>query len=135
MGGRDGRTDQQRRSAGGSRTERGRQPDDLRTADAPSPDGRSETDSRPSPGPFDDDRALEPTKRIDPTETPPGGDRPGRDRQSQSQRPDRGVGGGDVSLPEQSGTLSMDADVDRVVDVLYRRLERKLRIERQRKGL
>jgi hypothetical protein len=38
-------------------------------------------------------------------------------------------------LPEGSETLSMDADVDRVVDVLYRRLERKLRIERQRKGL
>ena len=33
------------------------------------------------------------------------------------------------------GSLSYDADVDRLVETLYRRLERKLRIERERKGL
>ncbi len=32
-------------------------------------------------------------------------------------------------------SLSYDADVDRLVETLYRRLERKLRIERERKGL
>ena len=133
---RGGRTGQQRRSAGGSQPDpQARQAGDSRAGSEPSPKGTVEADPRPSPSPFDDDRALEPTKRIDPTETPPGGDRAGRDRTNQSRRPDRVAGGGDVSLPDESGSLSMDADVDRVVDVLYRRLERKLRIERQRKGL
>ena len=135
-GGRGGRTGQHRRSAGGSQPDpQARQAGDSRAGSEPSPEGTVGADPRPSPSPFDDDRALEPTKRIDPTETPPGGDRAGRDRTNQSRRPDRVAGGGDVSLPEGSETLSMDADVDRVVDVLYRRLERKLRIERQRKGL
>ena len=34
-----------------------------------------------------------------------------------------------------AGSLSYDSDVDRLVETLYRRLERKLRIERERKGL
>lgn len=88
---------------------------------------------RPAPSPFDESRALESTKRIDPAESSPG-DRADRGQRRQDRRRDPAVGG-DLSVPDESGTLSMDADVDRVVDVLYRRLERKFRIERQRKGL
>jgi len=41
-------------------------------------------------------------------------------------------GGFDDSL--SGASLAYDADVDRVVETLYRRLERKLRIERERTG-
>jgi len=99
-----------------------------------SPDGQR-GDTRPSPTPFDESRALESTKRVDPAESAPAERRDDGRQRRQAQRRDRGVSGGEVSLPDESGTLSMDADVDRVVDVLYRRLERKMRIERQRKGL
>ncbi len=40
----------------------------------------------------------------------------------------------DTQLSASEGSLSYDADVDRLVETLYRRLERKLRIERERRG-
>ena len=106
---------------------------DPGSAGPASSDGRRDS-SRPSPTPFDESRALESTKPIDPAESS-SVDRRTDDRHGrQEHRRDHDVGGA-VSLPNEPGALSMDADVDRVVDVLYRRLERKFRIERQRKGL
>lgn len=58
-----------------------------------------------------------------------------QDAGSQGQQARRGQGridDVDVQLGDQS--MQLNADVDRLVDVLYRKLERKRRIERQRRG-
>ncbi|PSQ19187.1 hypothetical protein BRD00_02785 [Halobacteriales archaeon QS_8_69_26] len=64
------------------------------------------------------------------------------ERQSRSVDPGEGESTEDVSpgvdellSPEGPELLAYDADVDRVVDRLYRELERKMRIERERRGL
>ncbi|WP_396613704.1 hypothetical protein ACH9L7_18655 (plasmid) [Haloferax sp. S1W] len=50
----------------------------------------------------------------------------------QSQRGQSRIDDLDIQLGEQS--MQLNADVDRLVDVLYRKLERKHRMERQRRG-
>ncbi|MDS0260504.1 hypothetical protein NDI56_13950 [Haloarcula sp. S1CR25-12] len=59
-------------------------------------------------------------------------DRPADRSADTTERADSRLRGIDVQLSEQS--MQLNADVDRLVDILYRKLERKRRIERQRRG-
>lgn len=46
----------------------------------------------------------------------------------------RGRAREDVEVPWDDGSVALDADLDRIVERLYRKLERKRRIERERRG-
>ena len=99
-------------------------PDGSKTGQAAS--DRSDIEFGHSPfdanGPRDEPPAQH-TGQAGPTE------RSGTDR---ADRAGRRVDGIDAQLGDQS--LQLNADVDRLVDVLYRKLERKRRVERQRRG-
>ncbi|ELZ89519.1 hypothetical protein C453_00545 [Haloferax elongans ATCC BAA-1513] len=62
----------------------------------------------------------------------PTGDHRQPSEDNHSQRAQGRIDDLDVQLGEQS--MQLNADVDRLVDVLYRKLERKHRMERQRRG-
>ena len=76
---------------------------------------------------------FEPVDRPDRKPTPTTDQRSiGPSTGSQADPDRRSHGGVGDSISDAS--LAYDADVDRVVETLYRRLERKLRIERERTG-
>ena len=86
------------------------------------------------------DRATTQSGPFDPVDRPDRQSDPTTDRTSPGrssdarQDVDRQPRGGGFDDPINGASLAYNADVDRVVETLYRRLERKLRIERERTG-
>lgn len=96
------------------------------------------TENRPPPhtpeSPFASlERANSPSDSITGTTDRSGGQQAGRRRSDGSDKETPTTQRRRSSQPVRS--LSYDADVDRLVETLYRRFERKLRIERERRGL
>jgi hypothetical protein len=117
-------TGEQSTTVGGRSTAAGRSAAD--SAESQSPSGRrghATADSDPFESVDRPPTQLEPNTDQNPSR------RPHRLQNTDRQSGRRGLDG---SLGAES--LAYDADVDRVVETLYRRLERKLRIERERTG-
>jgi hypothetical protein len=78
----------------------------------------------------------DPFESVDrpPTQPEPNTDQNPSRRHHRRQDTDRQSGGRGLDGSLGAESLAYDADVDRVVETLYRRLERKLRIERERTG-
>ena len=98
--------------------------------------GRRET---PHPQSDRQDRTARRSDPFEPVDRPDRQPTPTPDRESVGRSADaRGDTGrrshGEVGDSISGASLAYDADVDRVVETLYRRLERKLRIERERTG-
>jgi hypothetical protein len=118
-------------------------------AGRPSASGPGRQSSSPLPGPdedrFPDLHVTEPAPRVDATRReatsgPRYEQRTGRDERGSGDEPRRGTDAVERAVEaaffgQGSDLSAYDAEIDRVVDRLYREVERKMRIERERRGL
>ncbi len=122
----------------------GRQPAHRGGLDERSVADESDATSGPFRSSFDRSDRRSPTDNLPPsegsstpgrpTEPPRSDQRSGRrdqrpDDRSQRDRRRR------IDIPRDTGSMEFESDVDRIVERLYRKLERKQRIERKRRGL
>ncbi len=101
-------------------------------------DGRAGSQETPQPRSDRHDRTTSRSDPFEPVERPDRQPTPPTDQESvrsaaARRDPDRRSHDG-LGDSISGASLAYDADVDRVVETLYRRLERKLRIERERTG-
>jgi len=79
---------------------------------------------------------VTPAPSVDATDDDARDSRSGRsDRDRGTDREHRPAPVEELFSPDGPDRLAFDAEMDRVVDELYRRIERRMRIERERRGL